>query len=85
MKRLNNLLTEENITTDFCSQAIIDASKNKHHKLSVIKVLNSLDYYSEKLQAMILNNTFTTNKYEYEERIEHGKLRKLQKPKLRKD
>ena len=82
MKRLGNLITEENITHDFCLNAIEEAARHKHKKLSVQKVFANIDKYADLLREMILNDTFTPNKYIYEERIENGKLRKLHKPKF---
>ena len=85
MKRIGNIITKENITPDFCITAIEEAARHKHKKLSVQKVFANIDKYADLLREMVLNDTFTPNKYIYEERIENGKLRKLQKPKFKKD
>ena len=47
----------------------------------LVHILESHEFIrgSMSIREMILNDTFIPNKYIYEERIENGKLRKLQK------
>lgn len=80
MKRIGNLITHETITVDFCKQAIIEAADKKHKRDNVIKVLNNIEEYAIKLRTIILNETFKPSPYGFEIRMEHGKERKLQKP-----
>lgn len=82
MKRLNNLITPEIITHEFCVRAIYEASYRKHLRDNVIRVLENIDEYADKLRDMILNETFEPNPYGFEIRMENGKERKLQKPKF---
>jgi len=65
-----------------CKQAIIEASKTKTERPNVKKILDNIDYYAEELRDMVLNDTFIPSPYGYEERIEHGKRRRLQKPRF---
>ena len=82
MKRLSNLITPEIITHEFCVRAIYEASYRKHLRDNVIRVLENIDEYADKLRDMILNETFEPNPYGFEIRMENGKERKLQKPKF---
>ena len=82
MKRIGNLITEDNITVELCMQAIYEASKNKKKRRSVLNVLDNIEEYSEILRDMILNETFKPSPYSYEEREENGKIRKLLKPRF---
>lgn len=82
IKRLGNLITEERITIGFCKQAIINASYRKTLRDNVLKVLNNIEEYAEKLRDMVLNETYEPSPYGFEIRLEHGKERRLQKPKF---
>lgn len=81
-KRLDNLITEERITIDFCKKAIYEASATKRSRDNVKRVLVDIDTYAETLRDMILNETFEPSPYGYELKIEHGKERRLQKPRF---
>ena len=81
-KRIGNLINEENITLAFCRNAIIEASRFKHHRKSVRKVMAKLDEKAEELQDMILNETFAPSPYTYKTKLEYGKVRKLLIPKF---
>ena len=82
MKRIGNLITEDRITINFCKEAICEASYRKRGRDNVLKVLNNIDNYAKELRDMILNETYVPAPYGFEIRIEHGKERKLQKPKF---
>lgn len=81
-KRIGNLITEENITLRFCREAIIEASKGKHYRKAVKKVMAKLDKKSKELQYMILSETFVPSPYTYKTKLEFGKVRKLLIPKF---
>lgn len=77
MKRIDNLITEETITLEFCKAAILEAAKHKHKRKSVQYILNRLDEKAEELMNMVLNETFEPSPYVYKTKIEYGKKRDL--------
>lgn len=82
MKRLGKLITEENITIEFCKAAILEAAKGKHHRRCVRKILKNIDERAKEMQDMILDETFTPSPYTYKIKFEYGKERKLLIPKF---
>ena len=82
IKRLGYLITKDTITLDFCKSAIIEASYRKHIRDNVRRVLDNIDDYAEQIRKMVLEETYEPAPYGFEIRIEHGKERKLQKPKF---
>lgn len=63
MKRIGFVLTEETLSLRLCKQAIYATSKNKTKRRSVQRVLNDIDFYSNDLRNMILDNTYEPSPY----------------------
>lgn len=82
IKRINNIVTENNVTHELCVKAIYEASNRKREKSFVKKILKNIDKYADIVRNMILMDTFMPSPYQYAVRIERGKERKLQKPKF---
>lgn len=80
MKRLNNLITEQTITVDFCVKCILEASENKKARKEVAYVLRDLEDYAIKLKDMVLNETFEPSPCTVFTKIEYGKERNIEKP-----
>lgn len=80
MKRLDNLITEQNITVDFCVKCIIEASKNKKARKEVAHILKDLEKYAINLRDMVLNETFEPSPCTVFTKVEYGKKRNIEKP-----
>lgn len=80
MKRMKNLITPEKITLEFCKQCIREASVGKANRHNVKVVLDNIDEYAEKLQDMVLNETFEPSKCISITKVEYGKVRNIEKP-----
>lgn len=83
MKRYGNLYSQiSNI--DNIKKAIICASKEKQHRISVIKVLDNIDRHAQIIQDMLVNKTFSPSPYK-EMKIYDGARKKeriIKKPKF---
>lgn len=84
MKRLGYLLNENTVTLELCKQSIIDASKGKRNRKSIIKIFTNINYYAKLLMKMVLNNTYIPSSYKECHIIDRGskKHRLLKKPKF---
>lgn len=80
VKRMKNLITPEKITLEFCKQCIREASVGKANRHNVKVVLDNIDEYAEKLQDMVLNETFEPSKCISITKVEYGKVRNIEKP-----
>lgn len=80
MKRLNNLITEQTITVDFCVKCILEASEHKKSRKKVSCVLENLEQYAIKLREMVLNETFEPSPCTVFTKTEYGKERNIEKP-----
>ena len=72
MKRKRIDINQDTITLELCKSAILEAAESKHDRISVKKVLESIDQYT--------NNTFTPTQYAHKDKFERGKLRHLTMP-----
>lgn len=72
MKRIDNIF-EKMCQVDTLKQAIINASFGKRKYSHVSKVLNNIDYYTNKLSEILKNETFVPSEYKTE--IIHTELK----------
>lgn len=82
MKRISNIITEENVTLELCQEAIREAAKGKMRRRSVRTTMSHFYERAEEIRDMILNDTFVPSPYGYKEKMEYGKLRKLCVPRF---
>lgn len=82
VKRINNIITEETITLEFCKQCILEASRNKTSRLEVATILDNIDEFALRLQRMVLDETFEPSPCEIFNKVEYGKVRHIEKPKF---
>lgn len=86
MKRLGNLINQENITLEFCEWIIRTTVKGKTNRSDAAEIARHIKGYAPLLRSMVLedqpDNTFKPAPYKFTERIENGKKRKLCQPKL---
>ena len=82
MKRKRNLLTKSSLSIDVCKNAIKKASKGKRKRYYVRNILAHIDIYAERLQKMLLEETYVPTPYKYKTVMELGKERHLAKPKF---
>lgn len=59
MKRLGNLITEETLTMEFCTDAILEAARGKTDRKEVINIIGNgekvLKRYTCTLRSLALN------------------------------
>ena len=82
MKRKRNLLTKTSLSIDVCKAAIKKAAKGKRKRYYVRNILAHIDIYAERLQKMLLEETYVPTPYKYKTVMELGKERHLAKPKF---
>ena len=83
MKRLGNIIDENTISVEFCSNCIKNAIVGKTKRNEVISIKENIEEYAYALRQMILKQDgmdFNPAPYRFEERMENGKMRKLCKP-----
>lgn len=83
MKRVGHLY-EQMCEPENIRAAIYKAAKKKHKRYDVRKVLNSIDYYVEKVRDVLVNETYTPSPYHISERYDHRskKTRLVYRPKF---
>ena len=83
MKR-TGYIYEEIYSLENIERAIYNASKGKREQRRVKSVLNNIDYYTVKLQRMLINKTYKPSKPIIKEiqDVSSGKIRRIHKPRF---
>ena len=82
MRRLGNLITEETLTMEFCTDVILEAARGKTDRKEVINIIGSgeevLKNYTCTLRSLALNpQSYIPRPYRHKNIMENGKQRKL--------
>lgn len=82
MKRLANLINEDTITNKFTYDTVRETLKGKTNRKAAKNIMWYFSSRGRKLKEILLSGEFTPSPYATETRIEYGKERHLQKPRL---
>ena len=82
MKRLDNLINEDTITNKFIYDTMRETLKGKTNRKAAKNIMWYFSSKGRKLKEILLSGEFTPLPYATETRIEYGKERHLQKPRL---